>query len=224
MSKVLVVEDEQDLADEIKEFLEDERYIVETCQDGSSALDVLAVYDYDVIILDWMLPGVDGLAVCRTFRAGGGRTPILMLTAKSSLENKEVGLDTGADDYLTKPFQLKELSARIRALIRRASATLSTNLEAGDIVLNPNTHVVTKSGQIVHLEPKEFNLLEFLMRNKNKTFSADALINRVWESETHTTTDTLRTYIRAIRRKIDTEGQTSIITTVHGVGYKVEAP
>jgi len=224
MSKVLLVEDELDLAEQIKDWLEDESYIVETVADGDIALDMLRVYKYDVVILDWMLPGSDGIALCRKFRAAGGKAPIIMLTAKPNLEDKEVGLGSGADDYLTKPFQLKELSARLKALIRRATLSFSTSLETRDVALDPDAHTVLKGGNPVHLEPKEFNLLEFLMRNKNKTFSADALIEHVWESGTHTTSDTLRTYVKSIRRKIDTPGQASLIVTVYGVGYKIEEP
>ncbi|HEY9784145.1 MAG TPA: response regulator transcription factor [Candidatus Obscuribacterales bacterium] len=224
MGKILVIEDEEDLAEEIRDWLSHDGYVVDVVHQGNRALDYLASYKYDAIVLDWMLPGIDGLEVLRQFRSAGGNTPVIMLTARSALEYKQKGLDSGCDDYLTKPFLLGELSARIRALIRRASpaTSLSNTLTAGDVVLDPTSRTVLKGDVPVHLEPKEFNLLEFLMRNANKTFSAEALIQRVWESETHTTADTLRTYIRALRRKIDSPGQTSIITTVHGVGYKVE--
>jgi DNA-binding response OmpR family regulator len=224
MSKVLLVEDEQDLAEQIKDWLEDENFLVEMVSDGDRALDMLRVYKYDVVILDWMLPGSDGAALCRRFRAAGGTTPIIMLTAKPTLEDKEVGFRSGADDYLTKPFQLKELSVRLKALIRRSTLSFSSSLEVRDVVLDPDARTVTKNGAQVHLEPKEFNLLEFLMRNKNKTFSAEALIQHVWESGTLTTADTLRGYVKSIRRKIDTAGQTSLIVTVYGIGYKIEEP
>jgi len=221
MTKVLLVEDELDLAQQVRDWLEDEHYLVEVAHDGQSACDCLQFYNYDLIVLDWMLPKVDGLTICRQYRERGGSAPILLLTAKGSTEDKELGLDTGADDYLTKPFQLKELSARLRALLRRSGGNFSSLLQCGDVTLDPDSRSVTKAGQNVHLEPKEFNLLEFLLRNKNKTFSADALIRRVWESDSLATTDTLRTYIRALRKKIDTPGADSIITTVHGVGYKI---
>ena len=223
MSKVLLVEDEQDL-EQVKDWLQDDNYIVEIAQDGEEALDMLAVYKYDAIILDWMLPRIDGVELLKSFRSHGGTTPIIMLTARETLEDKEVGLYSGADDYLTKPFQLKELSARLKALIRRATVTFSKHLEVKDLVLDPDGHSVTKGGAPLHLEPKEFNLLEFLLRNKNRTFSAESLIEHVWESGTNTTADTLRTYVRALRKKIDTQGEPSIIVTVHGVGYKIEAP
>lgn len=222
MSKILVVEDEEDLAGEIQEWLSHDGYLVEVVHTGPDALDYLSVYKYDAVVLDWMLPGMDGLSVCRQHRLSGGNTPIIMLTAKTALDEKETGLDTGCDDFLTKPFQLKELSARLRALIRRSSQKVTNVLHVRDITLDPVARTVFRGDEELHLEPKEFNLLEFMLRNANRTFSAEALIQRVWESETHTTSDTLRTYIRALRRKIDTPSQASIITTVHGVGYKID--
>lgn len=223
MSKILIVEDEEDLSLQVSDWLANEHHTVEIVADGSSALDRLCVNKYDVIVLDWLLPGVDGVQVCKRYRQMGGRTPILMLTARSSIENKEEGLDAGADDYLSKPFHLKELSARVRALVRRASASAAVVLCAGDIVLDPCARVVTRGGQPLHLERKEFNLLEFLMRNANRTFSAEALLERVWESSSMASPDAIRTYIKALRKKIDAAGKPSYITTVHGVGYKFEA-
>lgn len=224
MSKILLVEDEDDLAVQISDWLAREHHTVEHVNNGGEAVDHLAVSKYDVIILDWLLPGLDGIEVCRKYRSMGGKTPILMLTAKSTIEEKETGLDSGADDYLAKPFHLKELSARVRALVRRSSGQSSTILEAGDIVLDPIARTVTKGGSAIHLERKEFNLLEFLMRNANKTFSAEALLDRVWESGSLASSDAIRTYIKSLRKKVDTPGGVSLITTVHGVGYKLELP
>lgn len=224
MSKILIVEDEEDLAVQVKDWLSREHYTVEHVANGVAAVDHLAVSKYDVIILDWLLPGIDGIQVCKKYRSMGGKAPILMLTAKAGIEDKEKGLDSGADDYLSKPFHLKELSARIRALIRRSSAQSGNVLQAGDIVLDPVARTVTKNSVAIHLERKEFNLLEFLMRNANKTFSADALLDRVWESGSMASPDAIRTYIKSLRKKIDTPEKNSLITTVHGVGYKLEAP
>lgn len=223
MSKILIVEDEKLLAREIQEWFEHEKYIVETVSSGEEALSCLAVYKFDAIILDWMLPYTDGLQTCKSYRASGGKTPILMLTARDSLECKELGLDSGADDYLTKPFQMKELAARIRALIRRSSRAQEFMLKVRGLELDPLSRRVIRDGQELHLEPKEFNLLEFLMRHSNRTFSADALIDRVWESNTSASSDTLRTYIKSIRKKIDIAGQDSYIVTVHGVGYMIKS-
>lgn len=224
MSKILIVEDEDDLALQVRDWLTREHHTVEHIANGSEAVDQLAVSKYDVIILDWLLPGMDGIEVCRKYRSMGGKTPILMLTAKSAIEDKEKGLDSGADDYLSKPFHLKELSARVRALVRRSSTQSSNVLEAGGIVLDPTSRTVMKNGEPVHLERKEFNLLEFLMRNANKTFSAEALLDRVWESGSMASPDAIRTYIKSLRKKIDCPDKTSLITTVHGVGYKLENP
>jgi len=221
MSKILIVEDEAFLANEIKEWLHHEQYIVEVLADGVSADSVLSACRFDVIILDWMLPGLTGIEICRRFRNAGGRTPILMLTARDSLESKEMGLDSGADDYLTKPFHLKELSARIRSLLRREMVAPALQLKVNDIVLEPTSRTVTKAGKEIHLEPREFNLVEFLFRHPNVTFASEALIQRVWESSTSTSTETLRSYIKSIRKKLDVPGEESIITTVHGLGYKV---
>jgi DNA-binding response OmpR family regulator len=224
MSKILIVEDEEDLAVQVRDWLARDHHTVEMVHNGSQAVDTLAVSKYDLIILDWLLPGLDGVEVCKRYRSMGGKTPILMLTAKAAIEDKEKGLDSGADDYLSKPFHLKELSARVRALIRRTSSMSGPTLEVAGIVLDPTSRTVTKDGEPVHLERKEFNLLEFLLRNANKTFSAEALLDRVWESGSLASPDAIRTYIKALRKKIDRPGKTSIITTVHGVGYKLEAP
>jgi DNA-binding response OmpR family regulator len=224
MSKILLVEDEEDLAIQVKDWLSREHYMVEHIADGLMAISQLAVCKYDVILLDWLLPGATGVEVCRRYRSTGGKTPILMMTAKSDIEDKERGLDSGADDYLSKPFHLKELSARVRALIRRASAFPSNVLTAGDIVLDPAGRTVMKNETPIHLERKEFNLLEFLLRNKNIAFSAEALLDRVWESGSMASPDAIRTYIKSLRKKVDSAGRPSLITTVHGVGYKLEAP
>src|SRR5690606_18148596 len=158
MSKILLVEDESDLAVEVREWLSREKHIVEVVNNGQVASDTLRVTDYDLIILDWQLPGLSGIEVCKTYRSKGGGTPILMLTARTTIDDRETGLDSGADDYLCKPFSLKELSARVRALLRRTSANKSNELVTKDVVLDPQARVVTKAGSAVHLEPKEFAL------------------------------------------------------------------
>lgn len=223
MAKILVVEDEHDLAVPMKDWLTREQHIVEIVSTGTDALDRLRVYKYDVVILDIMLPGVSGLEVCKRYRNDGGSSSILMLTAKSTIEDKEVGLDAGADDYLTKPFHLKELSARIRALLRRHTQSTSRELRAGNLVLDVVSRRVLQNGQEIHFVPREFSLLEFLMRHPNQVFSAEALLDRIWASDTMASPDTIRTYIKILRKKLNSEGKDSIIKTVHGVGYKLEA-
>lgn len=223
MSKILLVEDELDLADQIKDWLAREHYLVETIANGELAYHQLRVSKFDVIILDWQLPGLSGIEICKKYRNGGGKSPVLMLTARSAVDDREAGLDAGADDYLCKPFHMKELSARVRALLRRASGATGENvLHLRDIALDPSARRVSKGGHDVKLEPKEFDLLEFLIRNKNVVFSADALLDRVWESDTGISPDSIRTYIKALRKKLDNAGESSIITTVHGLGYRLE--
>lgn len=224
MSKILLVEDELDLSKQIQDWLAREHYIVETIDNGETAYHHLRVSKFDVIILDWQLPGMSGLEICKKYRSSGGKSPVLMLTARSTIDDKEMGLDAGADDYLCKPFHLKELSARVRALIRRSSASAASSniLHLGDISLDPSARRVTKGGVDVKLEPKEFSLLEFLMRNRNVVFSADALLDRVWESDTSVSPDSIRTYIKGLRKKLGSSGEASIITTVHGLGYRLE--
>jgi two-component system, OmpR family, response regulator len=178
---------------------------------------------YDVIVLDWDLPGATGVEICTSFRAKGGNTPIIMLTGKSTLRDKEEGLDSGADDYLTKPFHIKELSARIRALLRRPLSVTGNTLKVGDITLCPISYKVTKAEQEVQLLPREFALLEFLMRHPGQVFGAEALLDRVWNSDSEASPDALRTCMKRLRKKIESPEGDSIIKTVHGVGYKLES-
>ncbi|MBX9692441.1 MAG: response regulator transcription factor [Cyanobacteria bacterium] len=223
MSKILIVEDEKDLAMELKDWFDREMYITEVVHSGVAACELLTVYQYDVILLDWMMPEMDGLEVCRRYRSQGGKAPIIMLTARNSSADAEEGLDCGADYYIKKPVSLRELSASVRAAIRRASkAPESTILEVGHLRLDVTSHTVMKDGGHVHLEPREYYLLAFLMRNPGQVFSAEALISRVWPSDTLVSADSVRTYIKGLRRKLDVEGNESIIKNVRGVGYKLE--
>lgn len=225
MAKILLVEDEPEFSTLICEWLKaSDHHVVDAVQKGEEALDLLRFYKFDMIILDWMLPGMSGLEVCKAFRSTGGTTPVLMLTAKTHVDEKEAGLDAGADDYLTKPFELKELSARIRALLRRPVAFSGTVLKAGDVVMDTASYKVTRSGEDIQLLPKEFALLEFLMRHQNQVFSPEALLDRVWTSDSEASPETIRTYIKRLRKKIDLEGKPSILSTVHGVGYKLDTP
>jgi DNA-binding response OmpR family regulator len=222
MAKILLVEDEVDLADTIVEWLSEEYHLVEVEAHGDIALQRLSTGTYDLAILDVMLPGMNGLNICRALRQSGAAIPVLMLTARKSIDAKEAGLDAGADDYLTKPFQLRELSARIRALLRRPQTTPSNILTVGDLSLDRITCVVTKSGEPIHLLPKEFALLELFMRNVGKVISIDSLLDRVWGTDSSIVPETVRTNIKTLRKKIDSPSGASYIHTVHGQGYKME--
>lgn len=223
MAKVLLVEDDRNLAGTVREWLEFEHYLVEWVETGTDALDMMKSYKYDVIIMDLTLPKMDGIEVCKNFRQQGGETPILILTGRGTVPDKELGFDAGADDYLTKPFHLKELSARLRALLRRPKDFAGEVLSAGNISLDIGAHTVTKEGKDIHLPRMEFALLEFLMRHKGQVFSAEALLDRVWTADSDKSPETIRTSVKKLRSKIDTKGEPSLIRNVHGVGYKLEA-
>lgn len=213
------MEDERDLAKQLEDWFKREQHMIDVAYSGNEALSHLQSSKYDLVILDWMLPHVSGLEVLQQMRARNNRTPVIMLTAKDSEDDKEKGLDSGADDYVTKPFSLRELSARTRAALRRSSQAAKTVLTAGDVELDPISRTVTRGSVEVHLEPREFNLLEFFMRHPQQVFSADALIDRVWPSDTLISTDAIRTYIKILRKKLDNEKS---IQNVRGVGYKFE--
>jgi DNA-binding response OmpR family regulator len=223
MSRILVVEDEEGLSGAIREWLEDDYYVVTLANDGSVALDRLLTESYELVLLDLMLPGLNGIDVCKRFREAGGATPILMLTAKSTLSAKEAGLDSGADDYLTKPFDMRELSARVRALLRRPQTQPRIVLEVNDLKLDRNSRTVTKSGQIVRLQPKEFLLLEVMLERYGEVLSTDELIDHVWGADSDIAPETVRSHLKTLRKKIDDPPEPSVIRTVHGMGYKIEA-
>lgn len=223
MAKILIVEDDAVLASLISDWLIGAGYDVESIQDGMEAAHLLKLGGFDMIVLDWDLPGKNGIDILREFRSGGGKAPVIMLTAKNMLADKEQGLDIGADDYVTKPFAMKELAARIRAVMRRPTdVVLSDVLRSGDLALDLNSHRLTKGGVEVHLQPRDFALLEFFMRHPNQIFSADVLLARVWSSESEASIDALRTSIKRVRRAIDGAGQddsNSIIKTIPKLGY-----
>ena len=217
MAKILVVEDDKEIQDSVKKILELEHHQVELASDGDEGLFMMGTYTYDVIVLDWQLPKKEGVEILKDYRNSGGKAPILMLTGKTSLDDKEQGLDSGADDYLTKPFAGKELAARVRALLRRPNLSTANVLNLAGIVLDPSARTVTRNGEAVELLPREFQLLEFLMRNPNRVFEQTAILNRVWPSESDATSEALRSTVKRMRKKIDPDGE--IVRTVHGVGY-----
>lgn len=221
MAKIVVVEDDKDLVNLIKGILSVERHTIDSVHDGHEALAIIQMHPYDLVILDWMLPGRTGTEICKDYRARGGAAPILMLTAKSTIDDRAEGLDSGADDYLTKPFHPKEFTARVRALLRRPQAVMAKTMKAADIELDPSQIKVFKASKEIHLLPKEFALLELFLRYPTQVFSAEALLDRVWNTDSSASLDTVRTYIKTLRKKIDTNPKDSLIRTVHGVGYSL---
>jgi DNA-binding response OmpR family regulator len=220
MAKILLIEDDRDLSSILSDLLEEEGYSIETAYDGEGALNLLLATNYDVIILDWNLPVTSGVTVLKEIRQRGNLTPVLLLTARGDVKDKAQGLDAGADDYLTKPFQPVELAARLRALLRRHSQQATNILAVGSFRLDSQKFVVTKDGAEIRLQPKEFALLEFFLRHPGEVFSPEALLNRVWPTDSEASSDTVRVYIGTLRSKIDNRDRDSFIKTVHRVGYK----
>ncbi|MBX9667613.1 MAG: response regulator transcription factor [Candidatus Obscuribacterales bacterium] len=221
MAKVLVIEDDPMVASSIADWLESEGHRAETVYDGSEGLEALLLKGFDLAIVDWQLPSLAGPEICAKFRAKGGRTPILMLTQKSNIVDKETGLECGADDYLTKPFDLRELRARVRALLRRSSGLFEDSREVGQLTLDYSDKSLVIRGRKVALLPREFDLIEFLLRHPRTFFSAEKLLDHVWSSESYSGDQALRTCLSRLRSKIDEPGMPSIIETSKGWGYKI---
>lgn len=205
----------------VSEWLLSESYSLEVVHDGAVGFEFLRQGHYDLVILDWDLPSMSGIDILRKYRAAKFATPVIMLTGKGQIQDKETGLDTGADDYLTKPFSMKELSARIRALLRRPVQAVSHNLCVGKLELDPIKHLARFEGKEIRLLPKDFQLLEFLMRNPDQVFSTEALLQRVWNIDTEATSDALRTAIKRIRQAINDDGTT--IENVPRIGYRLRS-
>ncbi|MGH9549141.1 MAG: response regulator transcription factor [Terriglobales bacterium] len=224
MTKILIVDDDVVLTRNLCDWLTRERYTVEQVADGKEALDRLRFHYHDLVILDWLLPNMSGLEVCRQYRLSGGKVPILMLTGRNDVIDKEEALDAGADDYLTKPFHLKELSARVRALLRRPPQLNGAVLSHGGITLDTTGRSARKDGKELALLPREYALLEFFMRYPNRVFSPEVLVERVWQTDSEVSPDSIRTYVTRLRAKIDVPGDRSLIRNIHGAGYKLDVP
>ena len=221
--RILLVEDEARIADFITRGLSEQGYAVDVASDGDEALQWADVAELDVIILDVMLPGLDGIGVCRSLRGSGVRTPILMLTARDAVEDRVKGLDSGADDYLVKPFAFTELLARIRALLRREPVVAGNVLQVGDLRFDTTTLEVSRQGAAIELTSKECRLLEYMMRHPNQVLTRTMIAEHVWNYDFDAATNVIDVHIRNLRRKIDDSFPIRLIQTVRGAGYRISA-
>jgi DNA-binding response OmpR family regulator len=222
--RILVVEDEAAIALAVRSVLAAEGHAVDVVADGSEVAEWVATYPYDLVLLDVVLPGTDGMAVCRGLRRAGFTGPVLMLTALGEVDDRVAGLDSGADDYLAKPFATSELLARVRALLRRHGPDRDPVIRVGDLAVDPATHEVNHLGRPIRLTAREFTLLEFLARNPGRVFAQERLIEAVWNAELAVESNIVEVYIRSLRRKIDDGRRDGLIETVRGAGYRLRTP
>jgi DNA-binding response OmpR family regulator len=219
VTKILLVDDDRELADVTRQSLKEEGFIADVAHCVAEAQPMLFGFAYDLIILDWQMPDITGIEFLNDIRKRGIQTPVLMLTGMDSFDNKAEGLDTGADDYLTKPFNRKELLARVRALLRRPAKIEFAALRAGNLVVDTASTAVTIDGEPIKLTRQEYLLLEFLMRNKNQVFNQEALVERAWSSLSESSPDTVRVHMSRLRKKLSDDLESCPIRTVHGQGY-----
>lgn len=219
--RILVIEDEHKIANSIKKGLVQEHYNVDLSYEGKEGLGLAETEDYDLIILDRMLPETDGIEICKVLREKRNHTPILMLTAKGQVDDRVEGLNAGADDYLIKPFAFEELLARIKALGRRPKGSLGTTLEVADLTMDTITYQVKRGDKVLHLSSKEFALLEYLMRHPNQILTKEQIITHVWDYESDILPNNVEVYIGYLRNKIDRPFKNPLLHTVRGFGYKI---
>lgn len=219
--RILVVEDEKKVANFIKHGLEEERYIVEIAGDGITGLDIAMNNHFDAMLLDVMLPGKDGFTLLREIRDAGISTPVIMLTARANVEDRVSGLDLGADDYLPKPFSFEELAARLRSILRRSSPEKTTKLRCGDLILDTVSHLAYRQGREIELTTKEYSLLEYLMRNKNRILSRSTITQHVWKHNFDPESNIIDVYIKRLRSKIEKDDIKPLIQSIRGVGYRM---
>ena len=223
--RILLVEDDIRLAETLAEALSDQLYVVDIAADGEVAWDCTKAINYDLLLLDVMLPEIDGITLCHRVRSHGHQMPILMMTACDTISNKINGLDAGADDYIIKPVDLGELFARIRALLRRGNTNSTPILKWGDLQLNPSTYEVSYKNNFLHLTPKEYSLLELLLRNGRRVISRSVIIENLWTSETSPDEHTIKVHLRSVRQKLKAVGAPEdFIETMHGLGYRLKSP
>ena len=224
--RILVVEDEPKIAQAVKKGLELKGYAVDMVHDGDNGLTYAMDPDYDLIVLDRMLPGsIDGTELCKKVRASGVSTPIIMLTARGTIGDRVEGLNSGADDYLVKPFSFDELNARVRALLRRPPITVGAILKVDDLTLSPQTYEVKRGGNDIHLSHKEFSLLEYFMHHPGQVITKDMIVNHVWDEEADILPNTIEVYIGYLRNKIDRPfpDKSPLLQTLRGFGYKLSS-
>ena len=219
--RILLIEDDQEAAQLLATGLREEGWVVDTADSGDAGDEMASVNAYDAIVLDWMLPDRDGIAVCRSLRVNGLQAPILILTARDAIEDRVLGLNAGADDYLTKPFAFAELLARLHALLRRSELTRPVLLVVEDLTLDPRSHEVTRGGVPISLTPKEYAILETLMRHPGEVVSRIYLTEHVWEDERDSLMNLVDVHVSHLRRKVDQGGATPLIHTVRGLGYRL---
>lgn len=223
--RILVIEDEHKIARALKRALEQESYAVDTCFNGDEGYSMATTEPYDAMVIDRMLPGnYSGTDIIAEVRKENIHTPVLLLTALGRTEDKTFGLDSGADDYLVKPFAIEELLARVRALLRRPSEQHKTILKADDLVLNPTEHTVMRGNKQIELTSKEFGLLEYFLRNKNRILTKDSIISHVWDYDADILPNTVEVYVKYLRSKIDKPFKSNLIQTVRGFGYRLSEP
>ncbi len=221
--RMLIVEDDHRLNELLRRYLVEQGYAVDACFDGKDGLESASMTDYDAIILDVMLPTLDGFALCRELRRRKVNSPILMLTARDALDDRVMGLDSGADDYLTKPFALREVGARLRALTRRQSSR-SPELAVADLTINPATHEVRRAGRSIVLNAREYAVLEYLARSSGRIVTRSMLAEHVWNYDDQPFSNIIDVYISRLRRKVDDDYAIKLLETVRGVGYRLHAP
>ena len=221
--RILIIEDEHKIAQALKKALQQENYAVDVSYDGDDGYAMATTEPYDLNIIDWMIPGeYDGLAIVKAMRKEKIHTPVLLLTAKGTIADRTTGLNSGADDYLVKPFALEELLARVRALLRRPVEVQQTVLTAGDLTLNTVTFEVKRGDKMINLTGKEFALLEFLLRNQGRPSNKDTIISHVWDYNADVLPNTVEVYMKYLRQKIDDPFKTHLLQTIRGFGYKIE--
>ena len=222
--RILVVEDEHKLAAVVRRGLEEHGYAVDVAYDGDDALAMAQAEPYDLIVLDIMLPGIDGITVCQRLREARKNMPVLMLTARDTVDDRVAGLDAGADDYLVKPFAFRELLARVRALLRRDGLSRDPVLRVGDLELDTVSHEVRRSGRFVDLTSKEYAMLEYFMRNPNRVLTRTQIAEHVWDYDFMSMSNVIDVYVRYLRRKLGDDQEPRLFRTVRGTGYQLRAP